>query len=311
MSRLAIVMGSVAAWTAVTSLAQQAPFRAGADLVEVYATVKLKDGTIAHDLTREDFELGDDGKPREIAVFSRSIQPLSVALVLDHSGSTGPDFDTVRLAAQDFVTRLLRTDRAAIRTLTWACQAFTEDRMALIRVLRGHLPPDQGSPIWAATDAAVSSLMAESGRRIIVLMSDGIDVQGTGYVGASAPMESPCQPAAVAEGSSVGDVMKRVESEGVMVYTVGVEATVIAGHSGLRDLVTIAERSGAEYRHLNSYDQLRAAFTRIADELHLQYLLGFVPAAFDGRRHEIEVKTKRSGVTVRARKTYVATKEGG
>jgi len=79
----------------------------------------------------------------------------------------------------------------------------------------------------------------------------------------------------------------------------------------IADLVSLAERSGAEYRRLKSYDQLRVAFQRIADELHLQYLLGFAPAAFDGKRHDIDVKAKRPGVTVRARKTYVATRAGG
>jgi Ca-activated chloride channel family protein len=311
MTRAFVVVGLAAFSIAGGLPGQQTPFRAGADVVEVYATVKLKDGTIAHDLTREDFELRDDGKPREIAVFSRSIQPLSVALVLDHSGSTGQNFDTVRLAAQDFVSRLLRTDRASIRTLTWDCLGFTEDRFALVRTLRGYLPPDDGSPIWSATDAAVSSLAAETGRRIIVLMSDGQDVQGLPGSTRSAPMESPCQLATAGEARSAGDVIKRVERDGVMVYTVGVEQAVIAGHSGLGDLVSLAERSGAEYRRLKSYDQLRVAFQRIADELHLQYLLGFVPAAFDGKRHEIDVKAKRPGVTVLARKTYVATRAGG
>ena len=89
--------------------AEQAPpvqFRSSADTVEVHATVKLKNGAIAHDLTKDDFELLEDGKPREITVFSRSIQPLSVAMVLDHSGSTAMEFANVRMAAQEFIAHL-------------------------------------------------------------------------------------------------------------------------------------------------------------------------------------------------------------
>ncbi len=57
---------------------------------------------------------------------------------------------------------------------------------------------------------------------------------------------------------------------------------------------------------LNNYAQLKAAFKVIADELHLQYLLGFVPTKFDGERHDITVRVKREGVTIRARESYRA-----
>ncbi|HEX5071223.1 MAG TPA: VWA domain-containing protein [Vicinamibacterales bacterium] len=317
MTRPAFACVAVAVVIASVSITgRQTQFRSSTDVVEVYATVKLKDGVIAHDLTREDFELLDDGKPREIAVFSRSVQPLSVALILDHSGSTDKDFDTVKLAAQDFVGRLLKADRAAVRTLTWDCMGFTDDRLSLVGMLRLQTPPDFGSPIWAATDAAMSALAEESGRRVILLFSDGDDTQNAASTFSPAPAASAgaspfsaCQAAPALERRSIADVMKRVETDGVMVYTVGVEGTGLRTY-GLGDMSRLAQRSGAEYRLLKDYDQLRAAFVSIADELHLQYLLGFVPAAFDGKRHDITVRVKRSGVTVRARKAYVATRGG-
>jgi len=301
----------------VVSLAAQTQFRAGTDTVQVYATVKLKDGTIAHDLTREDFELRDDGKPREITVFSRSIQPLSVALVLDHSGSTDRDFEQVRFAAQDFVGRLLRADRASIRTLSWNCLDFTDDRRALLGMLRLQLPGDSGSPIWSTMDATMTALAGEPGRRVILLFSDGEDNQALAGTFPSPPRSaapdpfSVCQAAAETDQRSIGDVTRRLEREGVMLYTVGLES--IGGDSdfGLGDLFRLAQRSGAEYRRLKSVEDVRSAFVSIADELHLQYLLGFVPAAFDGKRHEIDVRVRRPGVTVRARKAYVATRAGG
>ena len=133
---------AAAAVLAVPLLAQKPQFRSSADTVQVHATVKLKNGTVAHDLTKEDFELFEDGKPREITVFSKSVQPLSVALVLDRSGSTDPNSAGVRLAAQEFVSRLLRTDRASISTLTWDCQPFTNNSRDLQSVLRMNLPRD-------------------------------------------------------------------------------------------------------------------------------------------------------------------------
>lgn len=316
-----VTRGAVPAWLALVMLGAgasvlgQTQFRSSTDVVEVYATVKLKDGVIAHDLEREDFELLDDGKPREIAVFSRSLQPLSVALILDHSGSTSSEFDTVKLAAQDFVGRLLKTDRASIRSLSWDCLDFTDDRFALIGMLRLSLPEDFGSPIWSATDAAMSSLMNEAGRRVVLLFSDGDDTQAMASTFPPPPAPAPaspfsvCQPAPERAQRSITDVTKRIERDGVMVYTVGVQVGSGPGF-GLRDLSRLSQLSGAEFRRLDSYEQLRAAFVSIADELHLQYLLGFVPAVFDGKRHEIDVRVKRPGVMVRARKAYVATRGG-
>ncbi len=284
-------------------------FRSSADIVEVHATVKLRNGTIAHDMNRDDFELLEDGKPREIAVFSRNVQPLSVALVLDHSGSTDPEFENVRVAAQEFVGHLLREDRASINTLTWDCQPFTEDSRALMTVLRMDLPRDWGSPIWAAADRAMSSLAPEGGRRIVLLLSDGQDNQQGSILGSAALLPpgmrpvgvlSPCVSASAQEVRSAGDVIARAEREAIMVYTVSVG-------NGTRDLDRLAKQTGASYQELGKYSELQSAFRSIADELHLQYVLGFVPTFADGKLHKIEVRAKRSGVTVHARKSYVAS----
>jgi hypothetical protein len=92
-----------------------------------------------------------------------------------------------------------------------------------------------------------------------------------------------------------------------MVYTVSVEAPG-TGNGGSTNLKQLAKQSGAAYQRLGDYSELKSAFRSIGDELHLQYLLGFVPSVFDGKHHDIEVKSKRSGVTVQARKGYVAPK---
>jgi Ca-activated chloride channel family protein len=287
---------------------QTVQFRSGADIVEVHATVKLRNGTIARDLQREDFELLEDGTPREIAVFSRSVQPLSVALVLDHSGSTDMEFDNVRAAAQEFVAHLIRGDRAAISTLSWECQSFTDDPRSLQTVLQMRMPGDSGSPIWAATDRAMSSLASEGGRRIVLLLSDGQDNQqaalniaarGGGFAPVSGGMLSPCQFVHMPDLRRAGDVIARAEREAITVYTVSVgDAT--------SEMDRIAKQTGASHQKLGEYAELKAAFRSIADELHLQYLLGFAPSFTDGKLHKIEVRVKRSGVTVRARKGYVA-----
>jgi VWFA-related protein len=293
----------------VAVLSAQAPvqFRSSSDTVEVHATVKLKNGTIARDLEKDSFELFEDGKAREITVFSKSIQPLSAALVLDHSGSTAMQFDDVMSASQEFIGHLLRGDRAAISSLVWDCHPFTEDMQSLMTILRMPMPSDFGSPIWAATDRAMSSLSQEPGRHIILLLSDGQDNQSPmapNMASMVPPREltrmSPCEFAGQMEYRTAADVIKRAERDEVMVYTVSVG-------EGTGDLDKIAKQTGASYQRLAEYNELKGAFRSIADELHLQYLLGFTPSFTDGKMHKIEVKVKRSGVTVQARKGYVAT----
>lgn len=305
-------MAAAALGVSAVVLAAQTPiqFRSSSDTVEVHATVKLKNGTIARDLEKGDFELLEDGKARDISVFSKSIQPLSVALVLDHSGSTAPQFDDVMAASQEFIGHLLRGDRASISSLVWDCHPFSEDMRSLMTILKMQLPADFGSPIWAATDRAMSSLAEEHGRHVILLLSDGLDNQGQAQaMGIPAPVMappleltrmSPCQFVGQMEYRTAGDVIKRAERDAVMVYTVSVG-------EGAGELNTMAKQTGASYQRLADYDDLKGAFRSIADELHLQYLLGFTPSFTDGKMHKIEVKVKRPGVTIQARKGYVAT----
>src|SRR3990172_1895661 len=89
-------------------------FRSSLDVVEVYATVRRSQGTFARDLTREDFELFDNGQRREIAVFSKELQPTAVAVLLDRSGSVQREAGQVAAAAETFLAKLLPDDRASL-----------------------------------------------------------------------------------------------------------------------------------------------------------------------------------------------------
>ena len=86
--KLFISFATVVLFGAAVSVAQQQPtFRSGARTVAVYATVAQKDGRLITDLTRDAFEIRDEGKPQPITVFSTEVQPVSVVMMLDHSGS--------------------------------------------------------------------------------------------------------------------------------------------------------------------------------------------------------------------------------
>jgi hypothetical protein len=88
-----------------------------------------------------------------------------------------------------------------------------------------------------------------------------------------------------------------------MVYGVG-----IGGREGLArsELDALSRATGGAFLELRPQDDVAGAVNRIADELHRQYVIGFAAQVLDGRTHRIEVKTSRPGLTVRARRSYLA-----
>ncbi|MEP6916573.1 MAG: VWA domain-containing protein [Acidobacteriota bacterium] len=288
----------------------QAPFRSGAKTVAVYATVTDKGGRLAPNLARADFEVRDSGKPQPLTVFSNEVQPITVVLMLDRSGSMRGNFGLVTAAAEAFVRRLDPTDKARIGSfaerVTIEPDHFTNDQEEMIRILRNLQPPGP-TPLWNAVDDAISSLTEQEGRRVILVFSDGAD----------APMTFG------RTNRSVTDVMRRAQQENVMVYAVGMQTTLLTGpgaRGGLSagglmsqrpdpSLSRIADETGGGYFEMNHAENLAATFAGVADELHHQYALGFEPTKLDDRTHKLEVKVTTPGMKVRARREYFAAGE--
>jgi len=74
-------------------------------------------------------------------------------------------------------------------------------------------------------------------------------------------------------------------------------------------LARVAQETGGGYTEIRFGEDLAAAFTRVADELHSQYLIGFAPPRRDGKVHDIDVRLTQRGLTPRARKSYVAPRD--
>ena len=110
-----------------------------------------------------------------------------------------------------------------------------------------------------------------------------------------------------------------------MVYAIGMRSRSRQpmqpglGRGGLQAMMTaelpdpglaiVAENTGGGYVEIRYGEDLGAAFAKVADELHSQYLLGFAPPKRDGKVHEIDVRLAQRGMKARARKSYVAPKE--
>lgn len=315
---------------------QQDAFRAGTDVVSVYATVMDEDtGRLVTDLDVLDFEIRDNGQIRPVALFSSERQPFTAVVLLDRSASMVDHFSLVRDGALEFVRQMRPADRVRIGTfsdeIALMPDAFTSDRNLLERVLEDELPDMGPSPVWEAIDRSMTALRDEPGRRVVLVFSDGHDDPGLG------------------QGlTRLDDLRRRTRANGIMVYAIGFAAEVtqvsrpairLPGFPGggwppggrrprppqspvrftrthqppdpgLREL---AEESGGGYFEMEA-DQMRdlkATFARVAIELHHQYWLGFTPARLDGKEHAIDVRVRRRGLDVRARQSYVASPPRG
>ena len=164
---------------------------------------------------------------------------------------------------------------------------LTNDKAVLARIVSEELWPGGETPLWNAVFAGMQSLADEPGRRVVLALTDGADSGSLpGWKG------------------SFRDVRERATREGFMLYMVGMDNAAIKTEPDSAVAALLDDTGGAHF-NVAATDDLGATFTRVAEELRRQYLLGFTPAA-DGREHRLTVRVKRPGLLARARKSYTA-----
>jgi Ca-activated chloride channel family protein len=286
MTRTVAALGCVLAGTAAMAPAQ---FRSSVSTVAVYATVGDAQGRLVPDLRGEDFTILDNGVQTDITLFSSDPQPITVAIMLDTSGSMARRFMKVRQSTLWFINALAPGDRAQIGTFgeeIAVSPLLTGDKQVLTRVIEEELWPLGPTPLWNAADQAMTALAREAGRRVVLMLTDGAD--------------SCNYPDCV----RFRAVERRAAREGFMFYAIAMDSRGIGG-----ELVALTERTGGGHFELKADDNMTAQFARVAEELRHQYLLGFAPASLDGKEHRLEVRLNREGMRVRARDSYLAVRE--
>jgi Ca-activated chloride channel family protein len=274
----------------------QQRIRVSTHTVPVYATVIDRDRRLVTDLTEDDFEVYDNGRVQTLTNFIRDVTPVTVMVMLDTSGSMTLYLDFVKEAAEQFVIRMLPEDRGKIGAFNDKIQVlpkdepFTGDRDRLIRYLKGHLDFGYPTRLWDAIDESIAHLEPYDGRRVVLVFTDGDDT---------------------ASRLNAGAVLQRAREQDIMVYGIGLHTEYFNGQSRVRSrpdrrLKGLVEETGGGYFELTKTDDLGPTFTRVAQELHSQYVLGFSPATLDGKVHKLDVRVKRAGMTVRGRKSYLA-----
>lgn len=268
----------------------RATFKSAASTVHIYATVQGKDGRLVTNLTREDFDVLDNNRPRPITVFDNTPQDITVAVMFDMSGSMARQHPRIRAAAQALVDALWEKDRARIGSFgeeVAISPLLSSDKPTLRRIVNEELWPGGATPLWHATEVAMNSLDAEPGRRVVLLFTDGAD-----------------------SGLLVPGSRKRVgelaERGGFMVYAVGLEENGLSDH-----MISFVEDTGGGRFLVGGEDDLGKTFAQVVEELHHQYVIGFSPETLDGKSHKLTVRSRQPGTQVRGRRTYVANPETG
>lgn len=293
---------------------QQAPvIRTQVNLVNLFVTVRDKSKRIVTDLKQDDFKVSEDGQPQQIAFFSKEVTlPITLALLLDTSGSEQYMLPSIQDAGGRFIERVLRKgDEALVMSFDSDVDLlsdFTDDRGQIDRAIRkarinvpsagsiGNNPGPIGSRQITGTAlydaiylACNEKLNTEAGRKAIVIVTDAQD-----------------------EGSKVRleEAIEAAQRTDTVVHILLVaDPHFGGGNGGVAHKIT--DETGGRTISVNSEKHLAEAFDQISEELRSQYTLGYYPtnAAHDGKFRKIKVDMSNRDLKVLARKGYYAPKE--
>jgi VWFA-related protein len=310
------VTATVAVILAIPAMPQepagQAPvIKSQVSLVNLFATVRDKSKRIVPTLKQEDFRISEDNQEQKIAFFSREVAlPITLALLLDTSGSEQDMLSAIQDAGSRFIARVIRKgDEALVMSFDSNVDLlsdFTDERGQLERAIRKSRinVPDQGTiagnpgPVGsrqitgtALYDAIYlacgEKLASEAGRKAVVIVTDAQD-----------------------EGSKVRleEAIEAAQRTDTVIHILLVADPRYGGNPGVAH--KLAEETGGRMISVRSEKKLAEAFDEISEELRSQYTLGYYPtnSAQDGKFRKVKVETTEHDLKVLARKGYYAPK---
>ncbi len=297
-----------------------ATFKASANVVSLFFNVKDKHGMLIPNLTKDDFDVAEDGKAQTIKYFTaESNLPLTLGIMIDSSGSQRNVLDMEKEVGGAFLKQIL-TDKDEAYVISFdisvdLLQDFTRDVHRLQNALNkakinsdfssGGVPgigggpvPTQNSPGTLLYDAVYLSahdmLAKEVGRKAMILLTDGQD-----------------------EGSrlKIKDAIEAAQKADAIVYVLlcadrGFYGGVGVGYYGEGEMRKLTEQTGGRVINVgNKFDKLRDAFDQIASELRSQYNIGYTSTntKLDGTYRKLDIKNKEN-YKIQARAGYYAGK---
>ena len=280
-------------------------------LVNLFATVRDKNKRIVPTLKQEDFRVSEDNQDQKIAFFSREVAlPITLALLLDTSGSEQDMLSAIQDAGSRFIARVIRQgDEALVMSFDSNVDLlsdFTDQHGQLERAIRKSRinVPDQGTiagnpgPIGsrqitgtALYDAIYlacgEKLASEAGRKAVVIVTDAEDT------GSKVRLE---------------EAIEAAQRTDTVIHILLVVDPRYGGNPGIAH--KLAEETGGRMISVRSEKKLAEAFDEISEELRSQYTLGYYPtnSAQDGKFRKVKVETTEHDLKVLARKGYYAPK---
>jgi Ca-activated chloride channel family protein len=258
------------------------------NLVELYATVTDRSGQLIRDLTRDDFEVFEDGRKQRLSKFELVDDlPLTVGIAIDTSGSMVSALPEAQQAALDFLRSVMKPrDRAF--ALGFSDQPYllmppTNDVSALEETLTGLR-----SVGWTTLhDAIVTALYyfrGVRGQRALILLSDGDDT---------------------ASGVAFQEALEYGRRSGVGIYSIGLEVGRL--DMGIRrKLSQLSDETGGRSFFIGKAEDLAGVYGQIEAELRSQYLLAYTSnrAGADGEYRQVEVKVRGGKLKARTTRGY-------
>lgn len=272
--------------------------RISSNLVPIPASVIDRRGNAVVNLTLEDFELRVDGQPRPLTEMTRSETSVKLAMLFDNSGSLDSAREFEKQAAIRFFRKVMRSkDEAAIYSIetdSYLAQTLTSDVPRLEQTIAMFGRPEGGTSLFDAILSASTYLRPYSGRRVLVIVSDGIET--------------------TSRHTDFDLVVQRVLADDCQVYVVQTglyEGANLRALAAERRMERITSQTGGAVYLPKTTAQLDLAFDQIAADLAHQYVLSYYPPddLRDGRMHMLDLTVKtRNDVRVRSRRGYLAPK---
>jgi Ca-activated chloride channel family protein len=286
-------------WGAAASQGEQQPevsFRVEVRLVRLLVTVKDLNGRLIGGLNQDDFAVVDSGVPQEIAVFERRTeQPLSIALLIDTSGSTAREQRYAIESAGRFLRALTSEgnpkDALALYSFNHEVTlhtSYTRDVQQVKAALK-RLKSEAGTSMYDAITLSAERLRDREGRKVVVIVTDGGDT--TSY-------------------RTYQDALRALHDADVILYAILVAP--IASESGRNiggenALITMAASTGGRMFTPAIGAELDSAFVGILRDLRTQYLIGYYPKALPAQRSDfrrVQVEVRRADLQVFSRAGY-------
>lgn len=287
----------LAAAAPVLLLAQQTPvFRADVRLVRLLATVRDGSGGLVGGLSKDEFQITDNGVPQKVSVFEQHTeQPLSVAILIDTSGSTAKDLRYEVDSLDRFAKRLFGSgnpqDQAALYAFNHDVTrvvGFTR-RASRIEGAARRLKAAAGTSLYDAILLGAEELGDRGGRRVLIVITDGGDTT------------SVTNFHAALEGAHKNDAV----IYSILVIPVKNDAGRNIG--GENALAQFSSGTGGKVFQPTLGPALDAAFDSILSDLRTQYLIGYYPTDVPltkNRYHTVRVTMRTPGLRVQTRSGY-------